>query len=114
MQVQVLFSELALVEEEISRLERKVEELKLRLYQGREQTKEWEVQRRQGQQNHLLCSVGNHSVLNEDRCSRSQNYEALRKERRMKDRRRASVDSASDFQSWNFPKPDGINCLAII
>ncbi|PQP95082.1 hypothetical protein Pyn_05926 [Prunus yedoensis var. nudiflora] len=54
-QVQVLFSELAMVEEEISRLERKVEELKLRLYQEREHTKEWEVQRRQGQQNHLLC-----------------------------------------------------------
>ncbi|PQQ12877.1 hypothetical protein Pyn_36787 [Prunus yedoensis var. nudiflora] len=34
-QVQVLFSELAMVEEEISRLDRKVEELKLRLYQGR-------------------------------------------------------------------------------
>ncbi|KAL6284054.1 hypothetical protein ACE6H2_014983 [Prunus campanulata] len=54
-EVQVLFSELAMVEEEISRLERKVEELKLRLYQEREHTKEWEVQRRQGQQNHLLC-----------------------------------------------------------
>ncbi|KAL6290964.1 hypothetical protein ACE6H2_008474 [Prunus campanulata] len=106
MQVQVLFSELAMVEEEISRLERKVEELKLRLYQEREQTKEWEVQRRQGQQNHLLCRVGNQSVLNEERCSRSQNYEALRKERRMKNRR-ASVDSASDFQRWNFPKSDG-------
>ncbi|CAL9008067.1 unnamed protein product [Prunus brigantina] len=105
-QVQVLFSELAMVEEEISRLERKVEELKLRLYQEREQTKEWEVQRRQGQQNHLLCRVGNQSVLNEERCSRSQNYEALRKERRMKSRR-ASVDSASDFQRWNFPKSDG-------
>ncbi|XP_008233632.1 PREDICTED: uncharacterized protein LOC103332660 [Prunus mume] len=94
-QVQVLFSELAMVEEEIGRLERKVEELKLRLYQER-----------QGQQNHSLCRVGNQSVLNEERCSRSQNYEALRKERRMKNRR-ASVDSASDFQRWNFPKSDG-------
>lgn len=113
MQVQVLFSELAMVEEEISRLERKVEELKLRLYQEREQTKEWEVQRRQGQQNHLLCRVGNQSVLNEERCSRSQNYEALRKERRMKNRR-ASVDSASDFQRWNFPKSDGKLLLYLI
>ncbi|KAB2609744.1 hypothetical protein D8674_041955 [Pyrus ussuriensis x Pyrus communis] len=108
-QFQELFLELAMVEEEIGQLERKVEELKLRLYQEREQTREWEVQRKQlGQQNHLLCRVGNQSVVNEERC-RSQNYEALRnlrKERRLKDRR-ASVGSAADLPRWNFTYADG-------
>ncbi|KAM1579506.1 hypothetical protein ACFXTI_041433 [Malus domestica] len=108
-QVQELFSELAMVEEEIGQLDRKVEELKLRLYKEREQTREWKVHMWQlGQQKQLLCRVGNQSVLNEERC-RSQNYEALRnlrKERRLRDRR-ASVGSAADIPSWNFTKSDG-------
>ncbi|XP_070681877.1 LOW QUALITY PROTEIN: uncharacterized protein [Malus domestica] len=108
-QVQELFSELAMVEEEIGQLDRKVEELKLRLYKEREQTREWKVHMWQlGQQKQLLCRVGNQSVLNEERC-RSQNYEALRnlrKERRLRDRR-ASVGSAADIPRWNFTKSDG-------
>ncbi|CAN6705052.1 unnamed protein product [Malus baccata var. baccata] len=107
-QVQELFSELAMVEEEIGQLDRKVEELKLRLYKEREQTREWKVHMWQlGQQKQLLCRVGNQSVLNEERC-RSQNYEALRnlrKERRLRDRR-ASVGSAADIPRWNFTKSD--------
>lgn len=42
MQVQVLLAELALVEEEIIWLERKVDKLKLSLYQEKKQTREWE------------------------------------------------------------------------
>ncbi|TQD85158.1 hypothetical protein C1H46_029246 [Malus baccata] len=107
-QVQELFSELAMVEEEIGQLDGKVEELKLRLYKEREQTREWKVHMWQlGQQKQLLCRVGNQSVLNEERC-RSQNYEALRnlrKERRLRDRR-ASVGSAADIPRWNFTKSD--------
>lgn len=43
MQVQVLLAEVALVEEEICWLERKINELKLNVYQEKKQTKEWEL-----------------------------------------------------------------------
>ncbi|XP_022890162.1 uncharacterized protein LOC111405488 [Olea europaea var. sylvestris] len=41
--VQVLLAEVALVEEEICWLERKINELKLNVYQEKKQTKEWEL-----------------------------------------------------------------------
>ncbi|KAL3521109.1 hypothetical protein ACH5RR_019258 [Cinchona calisaya] len=43
--VQILLTELTMVEEEIIWLERKVDELKLNLYQEKKQTKEWEMLR---------------------------------------------------------------------
>ncbi|KAB2596139.1 hypothetical protein D8674_031589 [Pyrus ussuriensis x Pyrus communis] len=105
-QVQELFSELAMVEEEIGQLDRKVEELKLRLYKEREQTREWKVHMWQlGQQKQLLCRVGNQSVVNEERC-RSEALRNLRKERRLKDGR-AYVGSAADIPRWNFRESDG-------
>lgn len=103
----MLLAELAMVEEEILWLERKVEELKLKLYQERSQNREWEMRqqeqpRRLWKQNHLvLCEEGNQSsslVVGEQRC-RSQNYEVLKKERMAGDRR-SSMGSASEIQSW--------------
>lgn len=104
MQVQELFSELEMVEDEISGLERRVEELKLMLYQERAQTRECEIHLRQWEQNQLLCRAGNQSLIEG---SRSQNYGALRKEKRLMRDRRASLGSASDMQRWNFTKTDG-------
>lgn len=57
-QVQVLLAELALVEEEIIWLERKVDKLKLSLYQEKKQTREWErlnIRRRHWQPKQLSC-----------------------------------------------------------
>ena len=104
MQVQELFSELEMVEDEISGLERKMEELKLMLYKERVQTREWEMHRRQWEQNQALFRAGNQSLIDG---SRSQNYEALRREKRIVRDRRASVGSASDMQRWNYTKTDG-------
>ncbi|KAF3433696.1 hypothetical protein FNV43_RR24799 [Rhamnella rubrinervis] len=106
-QVQLLLSELAMVEGEIVWLERKIEELKLKLYQERSQTRELEMrhhhreQRRSlWQQNHLLCEEGNQRLLINEQRSRSQNYEVFRRERMGGDRR-ASLGSASEAQSWS-------------
>ncbi|PON76334.1 Ternary complex factor MIP1, leucine-zipper [Trema orientale] len=101
-QVQVLLSEIVMVEEEIYVLERKVDELTMQLYQERAQGKELDIrqQKRVWQQNHLLCEAENHrSVLNDQR-SRSHNYEVLRKER-MNGDRRSSLSSASDNRTWS-------------
>ncbi|XP_004307497.1 PREDICTED: uncharacterized protein LOC101307339 isoform X2 [Fragaria vesca subsp. vesca] len=103
-QVQELFSELEMVEDEISGLERKMEELKLMLYKERVQTREWEMHRRKWEQNQALFRAGNQSLIDG---SRSQNYEALRSEKRIVRDRRASVGSASDMQRWNYTKTDG-------
>lgn len=91
-----------MVEEEIFWLERKVEELKMRLYREKKHTKGWQQkqQRRLQRGNHLLCGPGSPSRLNKDLQvrTRSQNYEELRKER-MRSYRRASVGSASELIS---------------
>ncbi|XP_043814181.1 uncharacterized protein LOC110619753 isoform X3 [Manihot esculenta] len=97
-QVQGILTELAMVEEEIIWLERKVDELKLNLYQERKQTEKWKLQRKQQRklrnQNHLPpCRPGNASLL-EDNCShlsRSQHFKEFRKFRR------ASVGSAEEM-----------------
>ncbi|KAJ4719892.1 Protein of unknown function, DUF547 [Melia azedarach] len=100
--VHALLKELAMVEEEIFWLERKVEELKMRLYREKKHTKGWQQkqQRRLQRGNHLLCGPGSPSRLNKDLQvrTRSQNYEELRKER-MRSYRRASVGSASELIS---------------
>ena len=93
-----------MVEDEISGLERKMEELKLMLYKERVQTREWEMHRRQWEQNQALFRAGNQSLIDG---SRSQNYKALRSEKRIVRDRRASVGSASDMQRWNYTKTDG-------
>ncbi|ONK56563.1 uncharacterized protein A4U43_C10F10090 [Asparagus officinalis] len=56
LKVQVLLAEIAMVEEEIICLERKVKDLKLHLYQEREQ-KEWDLhEQREPKQMEFLCS----------------------------------------------------------
>ncbi|RRT68553.1 hypothetical protein B296_00017383 [Ensete ventricosum] len=63
-QVQVLLAELAMVEEEIITLERKIEDLKMCIYQERKQKKErsfrpaQQHQWWQRQQRHFLCGFG--------------------------------------------------------
>ncbi|XP_062156414.1 uncharacterized protein LOC133864177 isoform X2 [Alnus glutinosa] len=99
-QVQVLLEELAMVQEEITWLERKVEELKLRLHQEREENKEREIQqlRRLPENSHdLLCVPDNWSLLDDQR-SRSQNYDDFRKERITR-QRRLSLGSVSEILS---------------
>lgn len=109
MQVHALLSELAMVEEEIVWLERKVEEMKMRLYHEKKLTKEWRLlrseaekqQRRLQRANHLLCRPENSSMLNKDLQvgTRSQNYDEF-STRRMKSRR-ASVGSEIEILSMS-------------
>ncbi|KAI9387626.1 hypothetical protein POPTR_010G202900v4 [Populus trichocarpa] len=103
-QVQSLLAELAMVEEEIVWLERKVDELKLNLYQEVKQNKEWkrqpQHQKKMKQQNQLPpIGLENRSVLEDDfnQLSRSQHYDEYRKEK-MKFRR-PSVGSAAEMLS---------------
>lgn len=99
--MQLLMEELGVVEREIERLERKVEELKLNLYKEREQNKEWEIQQRLRclwQHNLLLNGpqINNSSVLTGQR-SRSHHYGELRKDIMLSERRFSS-SAASDIQ----------------
>ncbi|KAF5467314.1 hypothetical protein F2P56_017148 [Juglans regia] len=100
-QVQVLLEELVVVQEEIIWLERKIEELKLRLYQEREQNRGTEIEhlRDLPKDSHLLCGPENRAVLNDQR-SRSQNYDEFRKERITKERR-PSLGSVSEILSMS-------------
>ncbi|XVF75329.1 hypothetical protein PTKIN_Ptkin13bG0179200 [Pterospermum kingtungense] len=95
-QVQSLIAELAMVEEEILWLERKIDELKMKLYQEKKQTKQWKMQQLQQQQNQLICGPGNDDNLKQR--TRSQNYEVFNKGK-IKSHRRASMGSALDILS---------------
>ncbi|KAJ4808867.1 hypothetical protein LUZ62_021433 [Rhynchospora pubera] len=67
LQVQVILAELAMVEEEIIYLERKLEDMKLCLHRERKQNKEWSLlwwQRRQKQ--HFLCGLGGKKQIKMD------------------------------------------------
>lgn len=107
MQVQVLLEELAMVQEEIIWLERKIEELKLRLYQERELNKgrEIELLRDLPKDRHLPCGTENRAVLNDQR-SRSQNYDEFRKERITKETR-PSLGSVSEILSISSTRSHG-------
>ncbi|KAK6270763.1 hypothetical protein POUND7_007861 [Theobroma cacao] len=98
--VQALLAELAMVEEEILSLERKIDELKMKLYQEKKQTKEWKMQQLQQQKNQLICEPGNVSVQLDDlkQRTRSQNSEVFDKGK-IKSHRRASLGSALDTLS---------------
>ncbi|KAF9674726.1 hypothetical protein SADUNF_Sadunf10G0156900 [Salix dunnii] len=100
-QVQSLLAELAMVEEEIVWLERKVDELKLNLYQDRKQNKEWkrvqQQQKKMKQQDQLPPS---RSELKRDgfsQLSRSQHFDEYKKEKMRF--RRPSVGSAAEMIS---------------
>ncbi|XP_022765159.1 LOW QUALITY PROTEIN: uncharacterized protein LOC111310201 [Durio zibethinus] len=97
-QVQALLAELAMVEEEILWLERKIDELKMKLYQEKKETKEWKMRQLQQlrQQDQLTCDPGNDDDLKQR--TRSQNYEVFRKGT-IKSRRKGSMGSALDILS---------------
>ncbi|GLT89047.1 hypothetical protein SLE2022_070500 [Rubroshorea leprosula] len=98
-QVQVLLAELAAVEEEIIWLERKINELKMRLYNEKKENQQWK-QTQQQQQHSLIHGQGYISVPHDDikQRSRSQNYEVIRKGK-MKSYRRSSIGSSTDILS---------------
>ena len=106
MQVQALFAELAMVEEEILGFERKIDELKMKLYQEKKHTKEWKMQQLQQQQqklqhqNQFICGPGNDNDLKQR--TRSPNYEVFNKGK-IKSHRRASMGSALDILSLYAP-----------
>jgi hypothetical protein len=108
MQVQVLLEELVMVQEEITWLERKVEELKLSLHQEREENVEREIQnfRRLPEDSHdLLCVPENWSLL-DDQCSRSKKYDDFSEERITR-QRILSLGSVSEILSMSSAKANG-------
>lgn len=104
----MLLEELAMVQEEITWLERKVEELKYSLHQEREENVETEIQnfRRLPEDSHdLLCVPENWSLL-DDQHSRSQNYDDFSTERITR-QRRLSLGSVSEILSMSSTKANG-------
>lgn len=103
-EVQVLLAELAMVEEEIVWLEGKVQELKLCLYQEKEQNREREAQQQQwrrSQQKQLMCKPEYGSELRSLRqLHGSQNSEEFRKYKLIRERK-ASLGRASETQSMS-------------
>ncbi|KAL2317229.1 hypothetical protein Fmac_031105 [Flemingia macrophylla] len=98
-QVHELLEELAMVEEEIIKLERKVKELQLRLFQERYQNPDWEIHHRRQPKlcNHFRGSSRYGPMITEQRSS-SLNYEVPGKGSKTS-YRRASLGSALDFHS---------------
>lgn len=100
MQVQALLRELAMVEEEIIWLERKVDELKMRTYHEKKHTRELRLHQkpkrrvRRGNRTQLSGQGSASEISNKDLHvrTRSQNYEDYKKERNNSNRR-ASVGS---------------------
>ncbi|KAK6117904.1 hypothetical protein DH2020_048352 [Rehmannia glutinosa] len=106
--VQVLLAEVAVVEEEIGWLERKINELKLDIYQEKKQTKQWELMQLNGlqpqcEQRQLkkLPSRRPNQIQHKDRdtFSTSQNYENRRYNKRNPRERRASFGSSMELQT---------------
>ncbi|KAF5453564.1 hypothetical protein F2P56_028462 [Juglans regia] len=111
-QVQVFLEELAMVQEEILWLERKVEDLKLSLYEERERSREREMEHltripEDGYLTYLRCGPEiRSSVLNVQR-SRSENRDhEFRKERIIKERR-SSLGSVSEILSMSSTRSSG-------
>ncbi|GMI72569.1 hypothetical protein like AT2G39690 [Hibiscus trionum] len=96
-QVQALLAELATVEEEIVWLERKIDDLKLKLYQEKKLTQEWKIRQHQ-HRNRLIGGPDIDGGDNLKHRTRSQNYEIIGKGK-LKDHRRASMGSATDILS---------------
>lgn len=108
-QVQGLLSELAMVEEEIVWLERKIIGMKMRLYQEKKHTQQWHTQEWQMLQQprrrrQLNCSIEYHAELREHEPPLKMHYlEEARKQKIIR-QRRASVGSASDMLSISSPR----------
>ncbi|XP_059628121.1 uncharacterized protein LOC132270921 [Cornus florida] len=102
LKIQELLAEMAMVEEEIVWLERKVDQLKFSLYRERNQREEWDLlppKWRQHQPKQLICGQGSQTELKDlKHLSRSNNYEEIRKHKSVRERG-ASLGSAMDIQS---------------
>ncbi|KAG4953385.1 hypothetical protein GLYMA_14G068300v4 [Glycine max] len=98
-QVRGLLEELAMVEEEIIKLEKKVKELELRLFQERYQNIDLEIHHRRQSKlyKHFRGSSRYGSMITEQKSS-SLHYEVISKGRKTSNRR-ASLGSALDFHS---------------
>ncbi|XXG75207.1 hypothetical protein AAC387_Pa07g3767 [Persea americana] len=94
LEVQVLLAEITTVEEEIVCLERKIEELKLHLYQEKQQVRVWKLQQQQG---HFLCGLGSRREFGRiERSPRPLAKFEFRNRRRIRERR-ASLGSVSEY-----------------
>ncbi|KAK4772167.1 hypothetical protein SAY86_013942 [Trapa natans] len=112
-QVRKLLSELAMVEEEIFWLEKKVEKMKLRIYRERKQTMEWRMalqppprtRQRRSPHYHLVFDgldcppVPDPKELEQQWPFQLHNKTEERRKHRVLRQRRASAGSASDIQS---------------
>ncbi|KAG2723756.1 hypothetical protein I3760_02G184500 [Carya illinoinensis] len=108
-QVQVLLEELAKVHEEILWLERKVEDLKLSLYQESKRSREREMEHLTSipEDGHLRCGPEIRSSVLNDQRSRSENRDhEFRKERIIKERR-PSLGSVSKILSMSSTRSSG-------
>lgn len=111
----MLLAELAMVEEEITWLEKKVDEVKLSLYQEKKQTKEWKLaqlkdpqqQPKQRRHKQLPSRHGTRTDLKDcELFSRSQNYDEFKSYRVVRERR-ASVGSSIDIKSMSSSRANG-------
>ncbi|XP_077243883.1 ternary complex factor MIP1 leucine-zipper protein (Protein of unknown function, DUF547) isoform X2 [Tasmannia lanceolata] len=102
LQVQVILAEVAMVEEEIICLERKVEELKLHLYQEKQLTKEWKLQQQQHphqrHQKNFLCGLGSRRELG-DFAQSSRLFNPDFRNQRLIRERKSSLGSASEMRT---------------
>ncbi|RWR86088.1 WAP four-disulfide core domain-containing protein [Cinnamomum micranthum f. kanehirae] len=96
LEVQVLLAEITMVEEEIVCLERKIEELKLNLYQEKQQTRIWKLQQKQQQQGHFLCGLRSRKEFGRIKQSPRPLANFEFRNRRLIRERRASLGSVSE------------------
>ncbi|KAF8022075.1 hypothetical protein BT93_G2270 [Corymbia citriodora subsp. variegata] len=98
-QVQALLSELAMVEEEIVWLERKIIGMKLSLYREKKHTQEWQMLQKPRRRRQLNRCIEYQAELRErEQLSKMHYLEEARKQKIIR-RRRASAGSASDMLS---------------
>ncbi|XP_058099264.1 uncharacterized protein LOC131243739 isoform X2 [Magnolia sinica] len=95
LQAQVLLAEVAMVEEEIDCLERKIQELKLHLYQEKQHNNEWKLQQHQ-QKKHFLFGLGSHKEIGDVEQSPPSDLD-FRSQRPIREKK-ASEESASEIR----------------
>ncbi|KAJ8760355.1 hypothetical protein K2173_012601 [Erythroxylum novogranatense] len=106
-QAKGLLAEIRMVGDEIAWLEKKVDELKLNLYEQKKQNKEWTVKKQQRgklrQHNNLPPFSPGKLIMSEDCCelSRTQNFQEYKEEK--VHLRRVSVGSAGEMFSFFYP-----------
>ena len=100
----MLLAEITTVEEEIVCLERKIEELKLHLYQEKQQVRVWKLQQQQG---HFLCGLGSRREFGRiEQSPRPLAKFEFRNRRRIRERR-ASLGSVSEYTFTSSTRSNG-------